>query len=146
MATDGLRAGPDLRRRPGPDRDRGRRAGRADPTRPSPAMRAGIKVGDVIIKMDRKKIKSIDDVRRVLNFFEPGDKVTVEIIRDKDKQTVEIELSAYPDMPYEIPKELLDPDYWGDEFRDLKDRFEEYWRNFRKHDRKRDITTTPDYV
>ena len=99
----------------------------------APAERAGLKVGDVIIKMDRKSIRAIKDVYRVLDFFEPGDKVTVEIVRDKEKHSLDVELVVDPHFPYEPPKELLDPHYWSDEFRDLMEQLQEYWRDFPRH-------------
>ncbi|MGD8594504.1 MAG: PDZ domain-containing protein [Gammaproteobacteria bacterium] len=99
----------------------------------APAQRAGLKVGDVIIKMDRKSIKNIDDIHRVLNFFDPGDKLTVEIIRDKQDQSIDIELAANPKYPYAPPKELLDPHYWNDELRELMEQLQDYWRKLPKH-------------
>lgn len=108
----------------------------------APAQHAGLKVGDVIIKLDRKRIKNARDIHRVLNFFEPGDKVTVELVRDKQTRSLEIKLAAHPNMPYEPPKELIDPHYWSEEMKELMERLQEYWRNLRK----RDSRSTPDYV
>jgi serine protease Do len=49
-----------------------------------PAAEAGLHAGDVIIRMDKRSIRGIDDVRRVLDYFEPGEQLIVEIIRDKE--------------------------------------------------------------
>lgn len=106
----------------------------------APAQRAGLQVGDVIIKMDRKSIKNINDIHRVLDFFDPGDKLTVEIIRNKQNQSIEIELAAYPKYPFEPPKELLDPHYWSEELQELMEQLQDYWRKLPKHG------ITPDYV
>jgi predicted metalloprotease with PDZ domain len=106
----------------------------------APAKRAGLKVGDVIIKMDRKSIKNINDIHHVLNFFDPGDKLTVEIIRDKQNQSIKIELAAHPKYPYAPPKELLDPHYWSEELRELMEQLQDYWRKLPKRG------ITPNYV
>jgi len=106
----------------------------------APAQRAGLLVGDVIIKMDRKSIKNINDVHRVLNFFDPGDQLTAEIIRNKQSQSIEIELAAHPKYPYAPPKELLDPGYWSEELRELMEQLQDYWRKLPKHG------ITPNYV
>ena len=58
----------------------------------SPAAEGGLKVGDVIIRMDRKTIHDMGDIRRVLNFFEPGDTIEVEVIREREHQTLKVTL------------------------------------------------------
>ncbi len=98
----------------------------------SPAHQVGLKVGDVITKMDRKTIKTTDDVYQVLDYFEPDDNVVIEVIRKKQKLVLECQLVAHPDAPYEPPEELLDPQYWGEELRDLMDQLQHYWRQLRE--------------
>ncbi len=58
------------------------------------AAKAGVKVGDVIVRMDRKTISSMNDVKKVLNYFEPGDEIDVVVIRDKQAQTLAVVLGA----------------------------------------------------
>ncbi len=58
----------------------------------SPAEDAGIRAGDVIIRMDRRRIRSIRDVHRVLAFFEPGEEIEIRIIRDGKEKSVKVKL------------------------------------------------------
>ena len=55
----------------------------------SPAAKAGLKAGDIIIEADGKEIKNNMDLIRVLNDKKEGD-VTLTIIRDRNRQTVQV--------------------------------------------------------
>ncbi len=59
----------------------------------SPAEKAGLKVGDVIVRADGKVINSQDRLTRLIQSQEEGDKVKLEIIRDKKAQTLEVEVA-----------------------------------------------------
>lgn len=56
----------------------------------SPSYKAGMKNGDIIIKMGEKKIGNIYDYMGALNSFSPGDTTTVVVLREGN----EIELSV----------------------------------------------------
>lgn len=58
----------------------------------TPAEKAGLKSGDVIVKLDGKDISKSRDVTKALADLEKGDKVDIEIIRHKKKKTVKAEL------------------------------------------------------
>jgi serine protease Do len=89
----------------------------------SEADRAGLRAGDVIVKMDRRAIRDIDDVQRVLNYFEPNDKLTLEIIRDKKRKQLEVVLGErkgprnfgqwrqWMEPYYQNPPFLADPEW-----------------------------------
>ena len=65
----------------------------------SPAAKAGLKDGDVIVKLAGKDIASPGNVTETLNDFKKGDKVDIEIMRHQKKQTINAELgetSAFP--------------------------------------------------
>ena len=49
--------------------------------RHGPAHKAGLAVGDVLTRMDRKSIRQPTDVQRVLNHLDPGETADLEIIR-----------------------------------------------------------------
>jgi serine protease Do len=49
----------------------------------SPAEQAGLKAGDVIIKADNRKVKDSEDIKEMVSDKEKGDKVNLEILRDK---------------------------------------------------------------
>jgi serine protease Do len=71
----------------------------------SPAAKAGLKAGDIIVEADGKEIKNNMDLIRVLNDKKEGD-VTLTIIRDRNRQTVQV-------TPEKMKSELT-PLYEGD--------------------------------
>jgi S1-C subfamily serine protease len=75
----------------------------------TPAERAGLRgsdidelsgeisqVGDVIVAIDGKPVRSADDVVSAVAAKQPGDKVELEIYRGDDKRTVTVELGERP--------------------------------------------------
>ena len=59
----------------------------------SPADKAGLAVGDIIVRMDRKKINRVPDLFRVLRYFDPGESIEVEVVRAKASETFTAQLS-----------------------------------------------------
>jgi len=57
-----------------------------DITKESGAEKSGLKEGDVITKIDDKKITDPDDLSKTIREHKPGDKVTVTYLRAKKKQ------------------------------------------------------------
>ncbi|NIM18377.1 MAG: PDZ domain-containing protein [Candidatus Aminicenantes bacterium] len=62
----------------------------------SPAEKAGLKSGDVIVQVDKEKIEEPDDVSDILRDMEEGDEVQIQVIRHKKKKTVKAELDERP--------------------------------------------------
>lgn len=61
----------------------------------SPADRAGIKQGDIIVKLDAKKVEDIDGGLAVLiNSHKVGDKIDIELFRDGETINVSATLSS----------------------------------------------------
>lgn len=60
----------------------------------SPAAKAGLQAGDIIIKFGDKKISNIYDFTYALGDHVPGDKVNVLVKRDEKELTFEIELGS----------------------------------------------------
>lgn len=58
----------------------------------SAAEKAGVKAGDVIVRIDNDKIANRADLRRALNAHSKGGKVTLGIIRDKHEQNIPLDL------------------------------------------------------
>jgi len=58
----------------------------------SPAAKAGLKVGDVITKVDADKIEEPKELFEKIGAHEPGDKVTITYLRDKKENTATVTL------------------------------------------------------
>jgi serine protease Do len=69
-----------------------------DITKESGAEKAGLKEGDVITKIDDKKITDPDDLSKIIREHKPGDKVSVTYLRDKKEQKVTAELGKWKGM------------------------------------------------
>jgi predicted metalloprotease with PDZ domain len=79
----------------------------------SPAKTSGLQAGDVIIRVGEKKINDTRDLVRAINYFDPEDKVEIELIRDKDKKTLTVKLGknkghklqmfgVHPEMDFDV--------------------------------------------
>jgi hypothetical protein len=62
----------------------------------SPAARAGLRVGDVILGLDDVAVRSIGDLRRVLARRRPGDTVTLVYLREGEDRRTTATLAAWP--------------------------------------------------
>ena len=60
----------------------------------SPAQKAGLMAGDIIIEFGGKKISNIYDYTYALGDFSPGDVVNVVVLRNNEKHTFKVELGA----------------------------------------------------
>jgi serine protease Do len=61
----------------------------------SAAEKAGLKKGDIITKIDDKKIETPDDLTEAIQDHKPGDKVSITYLRDKKEQKVTAELGKW---------------------------------------------------
>ena len=106
----------------------------------SPAARAELAVGDLILEMGGKRIRRICNVYRVLNFFAPSDAVEVETVRDRQRRTLVVILEKAADLadatarghewwyvPYWLPS-LLHPKYWQEPLEEFLEKWEELWK------------------
>jgi len=60
------------------------------------AQKAGLKPGDVIVQLDGKEIKTVDDINEIKESHNIGDKLKVRIYRDKDYKELELTLEEEP--------------------------------------------------
>jgi serine protease Do len=58
-----------------------------------PAKKAGIKVGDVIVKAEGKKVETAAEISELLQDKKKGDKVRIEVVRDKKTVAFEVEIA-----------------------------------------------------
>ena len=62
----------------------------------SPAEKAGLKIGDIIIEADGQKVESMDDLNKIKNTHKIGDKMTLKLYRDGKELSVELTLAEQP--------------------------------------------------
>jgi serine protease Do len=60
----------------------------------SPATRAGLEVGDVIIEVNGERIVSQDVLIDIVNSARVGDVLTLKVLRDKDEKTIRLTLES----------------------------------------------------
>ena len=63
---------------------------------PSGQSTATTTIGDIITAIDGQKAAAVSDLSNYLNNKQPGDKVTLTIMRDGAQQQVSITLQAWP--------------------------------------------------
>lgn len=59
----------------------------------SPAEKAGLKAGDVIVKIERRDVADFEDLVRILNFYNPDEKIQLDFVRRGDKKSVKVQLA-----------------------------------------------------
>jgi serine protease Do len=64
-------------------------------TKESAAEKTGLKEGDIITKVDDKKIENPDDLSAAIKAHKPGDKVEITYLRDKKTQKATAELTKW---------------------------------------------------
>jgi serine protease DegQ len=61
-----------------------------------PAAKAGIQQSDVIVAVDDQPIASAEDLLTVLRHHQPGDRITIKLVREGDQKTVTATLADLP--------------------------------------------------
>jgi serine protease Do len=67
-------------------------------TKESAAEKAGLKRGDIITKIDNRKIEATDDVTDAVRSHKPGDKISITYLRDDKEQKTTAELGRWKGM------------------------------------------------
>lgn len=60
----------------------------------SPAEKAGLQGGDLIVKFDGQRIKTFDELKAIRDTKEEGDVVSVEVVRNGENKTFNVQLEA----------------------------------------------------
>ncbi|MCA9349671.1 PDZ domain-containing protein, partial [Candidatus Saccharibacteria bacterium] len=61
----------------------------------SPAAKAGLESGDIIIKVDNQDIDQNTNLSSIINSHKVGDKIKLTIIRDNDEQELTVTLEEF---------------------------------------------------
>jgi serine protease Do len=67
--------------------------GEAAVTAGSPAEKAGIKENDIVLELNNEKITEDNSLSKIIQKYNPGDKVTLKILRDKKEMDIGVTLS-----------------------------------------------------
>jgi putative serine protease PepD len=62
----------------------------------SPAAKAGLRVGDLVVAIDGKAVESYDELASQIRAHKPGDKVTLKVVRDGSETEVSATLTQRP--------------------------------------------------
>jgi S1-C subfamily serine protease len=77
----------------------------------SPAQKAGLKIGDVIIKADGRSVEIANEISLLIQRKNKGDKIRFDIIRDKKALVVEVPIAGQnepgPEEDDSSPKDAL---------------------------------------
>jgi serine protease Do len=68
----------------------------ADVTANGPAAKAGIKKGDIIVRVDGKEVKTGGDLQKIILNRQVGDKLAIRLIRDKQTINTTVTLTEMP--------------------------------------------------
>ena len=68
----------------------------SEPQEDSPARKAGIKAGDIIVEVDGKAVDSPRELARMVGRMSPGVTAEVKVLRDGKEQTIEVKLGEMP--------------------------------------------------
>ncbi len=100
----------------------------------SPAASAGLKAGDVIVKVDDEPVRDPEALTDLLEDYEDGDVVTVEYVRRGQTGRVEVELEDHGF--YSFPRYMGDAQRWMQRW--MPDFYWNWWDGgWNRHDRGR---------
>jgi len=112
----------------------------------SPAEKAGLKAGDVILEIEKKKIEDYEDLIRTVNYYDPGDTISLKYSRrgkvnmvsiklaEKNKSKSGVRMMPYgedflyltPPLPPEPPEIEQQREEFKEQMKDLKIDIEMY--------------------
>jgi serine protease Do len=95
----------------------------------TPAEKADIRRGDVIVEFDGKEIEDVDQFRMLAADAEPGEKIDIIVIREGEKKTIELEVgerrTETAEQSVEDDAEDISPLFLGVGLQSLKDDYRE---------------------
>lgn len=85
----------------------------------SPAQEAGILRGDCLISLDGRAIDDIEDFRKLLAAYNPGENVRIAYIRNAQKDRVYVQLAGLPDSMAKDQGDDSEDNDWGVSLSDI---------------------------
>ncbi|MCB9750683.1 MAG: M61 family metallopeptidase [Myxococcales bacterium] len=85
----------------------------------SPAARAGLMLGDELIAIDRRRVRSADDIRERLADHQPGERVVLSLFRSGQLHEVSVLVALNPHREFRL--ELVAPEALAPAIRQLRD-------------------------
>jgi S1-C subfamily serine protease len=76
----------------------------------SPAEKAGLKAGDIITQIEDRKVEDFADLVRIMNYYNPEEKVKLHYTRKGGKKSVEVTLEKKRDSRFLPMRKLDGPD------------------------------------
>lgn len=76
----------------------------------TPADKAGLRNGDIILSVDEKKIKNPSMLRNVISLSDVGEKVKIAIVRDGKEEDIYVQLEELPSTPGTQTNTPAEPD------------------------------------
>ncbi len=70
----------------------------AEVTQGSPADKAGLKQGDIILKYNHQLVSNITSLRNAVALMEPGSKMTLEVMRQGKPEEMIVDIGLYPEQ------------------------------------------------
>ena len=95
-------------------------------TEDGPAEKAGLKVGDVIVRVDGKRVESTNDLIDRIQGKAKGDKIKVEVLRDRKTVNLEVEIAE------ERGGGIFNPESFRDALGSWQDHADAFERELRK--------------
>jgi serine protease Do len=76
----------------------------------SPAKKAGLQEGDIILRADGKQADRVGTLQRIIRSHEPGETVEIEVFRYGQRKTFNVKLAEAPSEPTELASAREDND------------------------------------
>lgn len=76
----------------------------------SPAEKAGLKAGDVIVSIDGKDVDGPSDIRKAVGDKEKGDKITLNVLRERKETEMAVQVEETPKDLFSAPNAIPMPD------------------------------------
>jgi membrane-associated protease RseP (regulator of RpoE activity) len=95
----------------------------------SPAEKAGLRVGDVIVSADGERVERVNALQRLIQEKNKGEKITLEYIRDKKTKTVDVEVEK-EEREFEFSSQNWDK--YKDTFWKYSDKLQKQYRDSQK--------------